>query len=70
MSLVIILVLALTALILGLLRRPMLRQLLLLAVSALAVSAFFIGQDVTWPHMIGCALSIGSVALIGGPKPG
>ena len=41
-----------------------------LPVSALAVSAFFIGQDVTWPHMIGCALSIGSIALIGGPKPG
>lgn len=38
----------------------------LLPVSALAVSALFLGQDVTLPHLVGCALAMTSIGLICG----
>lgn len=38
----------------------------ILPVSALAVSALFLGQDIGMPHLIGCALAMASIALICG----
>ena len=38
----------------------------ILPVSALAVSALFLGQNVAWPHLLGCALAMASIGLICG----
>ena len=38
----------------------------ILPVSALAVSALFLGQNVAWPHLLGCVLAMASIGLICG----